>query len=1612
MSRYLLIHKDHPLRVSGINAGAEMATLHLARFLAKRGEEVYVAGCLPEGEIEQDGVQFWDIGEGFDVESAIIRIREKGDYHLLSAGRSQPFLFTKDDPSCLTRILISHDRAATDSGINPRALCSMIDRVVCVSDAQRQIFLDAGAPEEKIITIRNGVDLDLFEVGDAGARDWKKLVFVGALVPDKGLDLLLVSYAELKAKYPEISLDVYGSADLWGREEIYDTADLESKLPGLTFHGKVPQEEISKAFQSAGICVVPSIWFDPFPLTALEAQVTGCPVVTFNVGGLPEGIKNGETGIVVDEISDQALTQALESLLKDDSSIRELSQNAVEAQREYFTWERVADELQKLQAKILEERAIAKIAGGFSASERVGMMTTWNQQCGLATYAKALTAEWPHDSYSIFSQYREGEYAANNFTGKDEPFVTHCWNWDEAGWDNLVSSVVDSGVRVLLVNAHNPKELSDSSFEDAVNALQAKGIRVVILLHTLFTLRSKSKPVLLAADHIVVHTSEMKLEAASYGVSSDNISVIAHGVEVLPELEESESHEILRSLGLPADVPIISSIGFIQPHKGLEALLEAVRTLRDEGIHIHACIAGSAKAEDEESVEYAKKLRSLSLHFHIENQVTFIERFITEDEITNLLQVSDAVVMNYSSEHYECSGACSKALGAGANVITSMAPAFHSFGSAVWHSGLGFSVPLTVREVLQNESVQEILRSERQKYISQNKWSQISPQFLKVLERFKAIKEKEQPVAPENTTTSQAEKSSLRVLIQNRSNMFSQRGGDTIVIEQLAAGLQEKGISVDIDLEAAKEPADYDIVHLINFALPQMIEVLGQRAQQAGTPFVVTTLCEDVPSFHNQSRILAEVLVHYTQTGQNPDWLKTHFEAYQAAGQSDSFNNFWAAENAAHLMVNGAGEEKVIDNTYPGHAPVSIVPVGYELQAQGNRELFINEYGIEDFILCVGRLESRKNQMMLQLALEHVDIPVVYAAGGFTYQPDYADGVKNFKRKGNTLVLERLSSEMLASAYLAAKVHALPSWYELPGLVSLEAGVLGCNLVAANTGTTKDYLGEFGFYCEPDDPDSIRNAVLAAYYSPYRPEIGEHLKQFSWEAATEKTIAVYEEVLGTSVTAGTTTIATISEPQASNEEEQTSQESAEVPASDDGSKFEEVSRLGFEAAQERRFEDAHRFLAEAEQINPKALRVLCNRAAVFLAEEKLVEAKGYFARARKVDASDSKAQSGYAMCLMMEGNKEEAHGHFLEILKREPTDMMAILQLLDCSYALDRYDDLEGVLKRLLEIHPENFDMRFCLAGCLMRQNKLSEALAMIEILLTENPQHGGSLELRQALDEMIEEQGKQQNSVQEQPVGNPVDQAIEKLVDARKSPDKPRSFDSIDVRLGELEELKHRKLLDEAIAGIDEILQRKDLSEHQKKSAELLRAEVNALMGNREEAKEVFATHNTMDPNCPRALCGLAAIAASYNELSDARELFERALENAPLYDKALAGVGFCDYYSGDQRSAWERYCKALDANPENLSALLGTIQLAYQLDYLPELEARLELYLEMHPADLDMVYAYAGCLYAQSRLDEAHSEVEKILLFKPDDERAAELRDIIDGKSDSSSIAVSSGT
>ncbi|MBN2448594.1 MAG: glycosyltransferase family 4 protein, partial [Phycisphaerae bacterium] len=166
-----------------------------------------------------------------------------------------------------------------------------------------------------------------------------------------------------------------------------------------------------------------------------------------------------------------------------------------------------------------------------------------------------------------------------------------------------------------------------------------------------------------------------------------------------------------------------------------------------------------------------------------------------------------------------------------------------------------------------------------------------------------------------------------------------------------------------------------------------------------------------------------------------------------------------------------------------------------------------------DGVLYVGRIEPRKNQLALIRALNGTDIPLRLIGSPGRFNRAYYDECRRCAEPNVTFV-SQCTPAALRDEYRAAKVHACVSWYETPGLASLEAAACGCAVVVTPGGCTREYFGDDAAYCMPGDPTSIHHTVEHALQSPIPPTLAARVsRDCTWKAAASKTLAAYNQAV-------------------------------------------------------------------------------------------------------------------------------------------------------------------------------------------------------------------------------------------------------------------------------------------------------------------------------------------------------------------------------------------------------------------------------------------------------------------------------------------------------------------
>lgn len=283
-------------------------------------------------EVNLDAVYVWQAREtGY----AVARIA-----HLLRA----PFIFRQ-----ITAWEWHFQRSRFDRKAQmkfARAIYAKANTVVFVSKAASQEGLRAGLRADKIAIIGIGIETDLFRrVGKS--REWREklsvrgekiILFIGRInFAEKGIGFLLSALPDIIKAVPGVNLVIIGG----GGESERIRKLIESLAIGshVQLVGQQSFARLPEYLNAADVLVVPSVWSEHFGQVTIEAMSAGVPVVTSDVGGLPEINLHGETGLVVPSANSGAIAEAVIRLLRDEQLQKQYGSAGRRRVQENYTYE-------------------------------------------------------------------------------------------------------------------------------------------------------------------------------------------------------------------------------------------------------------------------------------------------------------------------------------------------------------------------------------------------------------------------------------------------------------------------------------------------------------------------------------------------------------------------------------------------------------------------------------------------------------------------------------------------------------------------------------------------------------------------------------------------------------------------------------------------------------------------------------------------------------------------------------------------------------------------------------------------------------------------------------------------------------------------------------------------------------------------------------------------------------------------------------------------------------------------------------------------------------------------------------------------------------------------
>ncbi|MGZ4849917.1 MAG: glycosyltransferase family 4 protein [Candidatus Bathyarchaeia archaeon] len=215
-----------------------------------------------------------------------------------------------------------------------------------------------GIDKEKVRIVPNGVDPEKFKPvtnrkanrAQFGLGEEPCVLFVGSLIPRKGLPFLLEAAKKVVKEQVKTKFLIVGEGPL--RNQLLSTLEAANLACNFKFLGKVKDEVLPALYNCADVFALPSIQ-EGQGIVLLEAESTGKPVVAFDVGGVNEAFRNGETGLLVRRGSTDEFADALLKLLSDAALREKMGVNGRDFVVKNFTWDICAQRMLQVYREAL-----------------------------------------------------------------------------------------------------------------------------------------------------------------------------------------------------------------------------------------------------------------------------------------------------------------------------------------------------------------------------------------------------------------------------------------------------------------------------------------------------------------------------------------------------------------------------------------------------------------------------------------------------------------------------------------------------------------------------------------------------------------------------------------------------------------------------------------------------------------------------------------------------------------------------------------------------------------------------------------------------------------------------------------------------------------------------------------------------------------------------------------------------------------------------------------------------------------------------------------------------------------------------------------------------------
>lgn len=316
-----------------------------------------------------------------------------------------------------------------------------------------------------------------------------------------------------------------------------------------------------------------------------------------------------------------------------------------------------------------------------------------------------------------------------------------------------------------------------------------------------------------------------------------------------------------------------------------------------------------------------------------------------------------------------------------------------------------------------------------------------------------------------------------KVLFNTWSGAFFNPGGGEVQLLETEKALQNYGYRVE-RFDQWTPQKSVDIFH--QFSIARGVEHVIEGYKNAETKIAISTILWD--AFPKNSEIFHHIRALFSMS----DILFTN-------------------SNAESVKLSHAYDIP-IEKFHKTRNSIS-----REFLSLGSGDLFRETFKIkEEFVLSVANIDKRKNTKILVKACEELNLRLILI--GAIRDLNYFNEIK-LSHQNFTYLGALTNQKLLKSAYCAAKVFALPSLCETPGIAALEAAAQGVPIVITSEGATQEYFDHNVSFVNPFDLDEVKRGLIKQYSNNNNTsQRSRIISTYTWEKAAQDVINGYKKI--------------------------------------------------------------------------------------------------------------------------------------------------------------------------------------------------------------------------------------------------------------------------------------------------------------------------------------------------------------------------------------------------------------------------------------------------------------------------------------------------------------------